>query len=129
MVKSNLTELAAFFPASSGRTEAAPQRLTLLPAGYIFEPGETYAEAVAKREENARRINAKLAAKQLLRLTAEANQAADECAKSEALYKSSAGVLTPAGRLPLLSILNMRRAKVEQLNAEVNRIKAALACD
>lgn len=129
MDKTNLIELAAFFPASSGRTEAAPQRLTLLPASYQLAPGESYADAVAKREENARRINAKLAAKQLLRLTAEANQAADECAKSEALYKSSAGVLTPAGRLPLLSVLNMRRAKVETLNAEIERLKAAISCN
>ncbi len=54
----NITELAYCLPASS-----APERVTKVTGVPSLLPGETYDQAAQRRAENAKRIEAKLAAK------------------------------------------------------------------
>ena len=54
----NLTEMADYFPTSSKTN--LPQRVTGVPS---LLPGETLEQAIARRAENAKRIEQKLAAK------------------------------------------------------------------
>lgn len=57
--RTNLSELAQFFPTSGGCTPVSRSNKVRAVPWY---PGETYEEALARAEEKTRRIEARLAA-------------------------------------------------------------------
>lgn len=64
-VKSNIAELAEFFPASGGTQYtrgSQPIKVTAVSSRYWL-PGDTYMQALARQQEARAKLEAKIAAK------------------------------------------------------------------